>query len=177
MRGPHALAACALALLALTSCSLVQTSSEQSRRQQALQQQRAAAQQRCRQRNQQLQPLLARFRDQRRQLLAIEHEAYSPGAGQPRPLDPEEQRRLAPYDQEIEEDQHRQAMEAWQQQERERRWAWRQAQAVRLQQARGRFDQAAAALSGLAPRVVDASAPMGLNPTVLSALKRCDEGP
>jgi hypothetical protein len=140
------------------------------------QRRQADAQQRCRQLWQQLQPPLARFQDQRRQLQATEWEVYSHGPGQPPPLDPEEQRRLAPYDQEIEEEQHRQALEAWQQQERDRRSAWRQAHALRLEQARSALDRAAASLRRLEPRLVDAAAPTGLNEAVLDALKRCQDG-
>lgn len=177
MRGPHALAAGVLAVLALSSCNLVDRSSEPPRRQPALQQRRTERQLQCRQHWQQLQPLLTRFQAERRLLLATEQELYSSGPGQPRPLDPDEQRRLAPYDQELEADQHQQALEAWQQQERQRRTAWRAAHQLRLQQARSDVERAAAALHRLEPRLVDAAAPMGLNPTRLLALERCDSRP
>jgi len=164
-------------MLVLNSCSLVQNASQQSRRPQAPQPSPAEALQQCRQRRELAKPLVARFREQFRQQRASEQAVYRPGPGQPKPLDPDEQRRLAPYDQEIEEDQYRQALAAWQQQESERRQAWRQAHELRLQQARRGVEQAAAALRRLEPSVVDPAAPTGLNEAELSALERCGKGP
>jgi hypothetical protein len=177
VRGRHPLAAGVLAVLALTSCGLLPPSTEQTRRQEALQQRQAEARERCQQRWQQLQQPLARYREQRRQLLAVEAESYIPGPGRPRPIDPEDHRRLAPYDQEIEEEQYRQDLEAWQQLERERRGVWREAHGLRLDRARSAFDQALSRLRRLEPRAVDGAAPLQLNETVLNGLQRCDQAP
>ena len=70
----------------------------------AAEQQRRQAQLLCQQTRQALPPLLAGFSRSRDRLASIESEAYVPSPA-PAPLDPEEQRRLAVYDQEIEQEQ------------------------------------------------------------------------
>jgi hypothetical protein len=163
--------------LVLTSGILVRRSSEQARRQHERVQSQTEAKHRCLERWQQLQPLLARFHEQRRLVQATEQEAYRSGAGEPRHLDPEEQRRLAPYDQEIEEEQYRQAVAAWQLQENQRRTAWIEAHRLRRDQRGRALDQAAASLRRLVPNLVDDAVPPDLNSEVLNGLQRCDVRP
>ena len=65
----------------------------------AAEQQRRRFQVQCRLDRQRLQPLIDSFRRSQQRVVAIEAEGYLPSAA-PAPLDPDEQRRLAVYDQE-----------------------------------------------------------------------------
>lgn len=130
-----------------------------------LQQQRAAAElqrrqalERCQRDRRQLPPLVAAFFSSRERLVAIEAEAYLPGAP-PTPLDPDEQRRLATYDQEIEQEQYDQVRAAWEEQEQQRRAAWRRERSARLEQARSRDAAAVAALRRAYPALLTAADP------------------
>ena len=160
----------------LSGCAFMPHGEPAASRRRAAAQRLAAEQQRCRQHWQQLEPLLLRVQEQRHRLAAVEAEGYVPGAGRPQPLDPEEQRRLALYDQEIEQEQYNQALEAWREQERVRRASWEVQHGARLAQARADLEAAAAAVRAREPDLLDADAPTGVRASVRARLQRCDKG-
>ena len=134
-----------------------------------LQQQKLAAEQQRRQRVAQCQrdrdllpPLIEAFNRSEERVAAIEAEVYAPSAP-PAPLDPDEQRRLAIYDQEIEQEQYEQAKAAWQEREDQRRAAWRSERRERLAAARERRAEASAALQAKAPGLLSAADPPQLD--------------
>ena len=122
----------------------------------AAEQQRRQAQLLCQQTRQALPPLLAGFSRSGDRLASIESEAYVPSPA-PAPLDPEEQRRLAVYDQEIEQEQYDQAQAAWQERESQRRAVWRRDRAARLAVARRQHAAAVAALRRAYPSLLTSS--------------------
>lgn len=154
------LATSALLILALSGCGAWQRKDDASAAREALAQRQALERQRCQLRWRQIQPQLAHWNEQRTRLAAVEAEGYRPGPGRPTALDPEEQRRLATYDQEIEQEQYQQALEAWREKERARHLAWSQEHATRLQRAKEDLQAAAD----------------GLQTSRLSELKRCAMG-
>lgn len=81
--------------------------------------------------------------EQRR--LRLEQEVYRP-APAPTPLDPDEQRRLAIYDQEVEQEQYNQALARWQELEVQRQALWQRQRRERLDAARQARVTAVAAL-------------------------------
>jgi hypothetical protein len=176
VRRRHPLAAAALLVLVLGGCGGAQRLEQSAARRQVALQRQAQERQRCRRHWQQLEPRLARFQEQRERLATLEAEAYLPGPGRPPALDPEEQRRLALYDQEIEQEHYQQALEAWREQEHRRRARWAERQAVRMEQARDALEAAASALRSLEPDLLDTAAPPGLNAALLTRLQRCDQG-
>jgi hypothetical protein len=134
-----------------------------------LEQQKAAAEQQrrrqeaeCRRDRQRLQPLIAAFRRSEERVAALEAEAYVPTAA-PAPLDPNEQRRLAIYDQEIEQQQYDEAYAAWQNREAQRRGTWQRERQERLAQAAQQRTAAAAALRAEAPALLSATDPPQLH--------------
>lgn len=92
---------------------------------------------------------LARLQDDlhRREqgLSALEQEVYRP-APPPTPLDPDEQRRLTIYDQEVEQEQYNQARVSWQEREEQRQALWQRQRQERLEVARQARATAAAVL-------------------------------
>ena len=142
---------------------------EQQRQQQ---QARLQQQLRCERQRRALQPLVDSFQQHRATLLAIDAEVYGPSPG-PKPLDPEEQRRLAIYDQEIEQEQYEKALAAWKEREAQRYGAWRSEQAARRAAAHAALAAAAAKLRAIAPAVVSSSDPPGLRQAELQPLLRC----
>ena len=173
VRSLQPLAAAVLLLVLLPGCGLIRSPATPDASRQAAVQRRVEAQRRCRLAWTQLQPLLQRLQEQHSRLAALEAEQYEAGPGRPQALDPEEQRRLAPYDQEIEQEQYDQALAAWQAEEWQRRSRWRERQQARLTQARRDRDAAEAAVRRSDPEVLDPAAADGLNRAVLGRLERC----
>jgi len=156
---------------ALTACR--GPSPDRALEQQRQQQQARLQQQlRCERQRRALQPLVDSFQQHRATLLAIDAEVYGPSPG-PKPLDPEEQRRLAIYDQEIEQEQYEKALAAWKEREAQRYRAWRSEQAARRAAAHDALAAAAAKLRAIAPAVVSSSDPPGLRQAELQPLLRC----
>lgn len=122
----------------------------------AAEQQRRQAQQACLQTRRMLPPLLEGFSRSRDRLASVEADAYVPSPAPP-PLDPQEQRRLAFYDQEIEQEQYDQAQAAWQERESQRRAVWRRDRAARLDVARRQHAASVAALRRAYPSLLTAS--------------------
>ena len=142
----------------------------------AAEQQRLRQQAQCRQDQQQLPPLIDSFRRSEERVAAIEAEGYVPSAP-PAPLDPDEQRRLAVYDQEIEQEQYDQAYAAWQERDDQRRAAWRSERRERLALARERRAAAAAALQDRAPALLRNTDPPQLNQAELERRLACGASP
>jgi len=138
--------------------------------------QRLAEQQRWIQQCQQLRPrlpqLLLAFEAAERDLAAVRAATYTPTPG-PKPLDPNEQRRLTLEDQQTEQDLHDQAVEAWRLVEDQRRERWVRSQAARQQQAGVELDQAAAGLRQLHPDLVLAGSPPRLNASEVQRFRAC----
>ena len=79
------------------------------------------------------------------ELLRLQREVYRPSPAPP-PLDPDEQRRLAIYDQEVEQEQYNEALVQWQARELQRQALWQRQRRQRLDAARQAQATAAAAL-------------------------------
>ena len=169
-----------LVLAVLMACGLTGCVRFQDQR---LEQQKAAAEQlrrrqlaQCRLDQQQLPPLIDAFRRSEERAAAIEDEGYVPSSP-PAPLDPDEQRRLAVYDQEIEQEQFDQSYAAWQEREAQRRAAWRSDRRARLAEARERRADAASAVRAKLPALVSASDPPQLNQAEVQRRLSCGAKP
>jgi hypothetical protein len=138
--------------------------------------QRLAEQQRwikhCQQLRPRLSQLLQAFEAAERDLAAVRAAPYTPTPG-PKPLDPNEQRRLTLEDQQTEQDLHDQAVEAWRLVEDQHRERWERSQAARQQQAVEEHDQAAAGLRRLHPDLLLAGALPRLNDPVVQRFRAC----
>lgn len=154
---PRAIAV--LLTLLLASCSAREARRADQERLKAAKQQ----QERCRHDRRTLPPLLAAFARSEEQLAKVRAEVYSPSAAPP-PLDADEQRRLAIYDQEVEQEQYAQAVAVWQEREWQRRSAWRAGHSARLDQAMRQRNARAAALRQQAPSLLTQSDPPRLIP-------------
>ena len=148
---PRAIAV--LLTLLLASCSAREARRADQERLKVQQQQ-----ERCRHDRRTLPPLLAAFARSEEQLAQVRAEVYSPSAPPP-PLDADEQRRLAIYDQEVEQEQYAQAVAVWQEREWQRRSAWRAGHSARLDQATRQRNARAAALRQQAPSLLTKSDP------------------
>lgn len=124
----------------------------------ARRQRQAREQEQCLQQRRRLQTLIEAFERSQARVVAVAEDTYRPSAA-PAPLDPEEQRRLAIYDQEMEQEQYERAVADWEAQEQERRGRWRSERAVLLEQARSGRAAAAAALRRAFPTVVSDTDP------------------
>ena len=157
-----------LLILILAGCS---DQAAQRRQQQRLrvEQQR---QERCRHDRRSLPPLLAALARSEDQWAWVRAEVYVPTPAPP-PLDPDEQRRLAIYDQEVEQDHYQQAYAAWQEREWQRRAAWRSDHLARLDEAVRQRSARAAALRRVAPSLLTASDPPRLNTVERDRRLRC----
>ena len=169
-----------LALAVLMACGMTGCVRFQDQR---LEQQKAAAEQlrrrqlaQCRLDQQQLPPLIDAFRRSEERVAAIEDEGYVPSSP-PAPLDPDEQRRLAVYDQEIEQEKYDQDYAAWQEREAQRRAAWREERRDRLALARERRASAAAALKARMPALLSTSDPPQLNQAEVERRLACGVRP
>ena len=137
---------------------------------------RLAAQQRllalCARHQQRLPGLLERFDAAQRTLAAARQISYTPSPA-PKPLDPEEQRRLTIYDQQTEQEIYEQAVDAWRQQEAERRERWEQAQAAKQAAAAEALKAAASALRQVHPELLLAGASPRLNAEEVERFRSC----
>jgi hypothetical protein len=137
---------------------------------------RLAEQQRLLALCQRLQPrlpsALERFVLAQQELAAVRQSSYAPTAP-PKPLDPEEQRRLTIYDQQTEEDLHEQAMEAWRLAETDRRERWELEHTKQEQAAREAFHAAASSLQQLHPELLQAGTPPRLNLPEVDRFRAC----
>ena len=126
----------------------------------------------CTRHQQRLPGLLERFAAAQRALAAVRKASYIPSPA-PRPLDPEEQRRLTIYDQQTEQDLHEQAVDAWRQQEAERRERWERAQIAQEDAAAEALQAAAAALRQVHPELLQAGASPRLNTEEVERFRSC----
>ncbi len=123
----------------------------------SLRQQRAQLESRlalCRRHKATLPGLVASFRQKRDQLQALEAEVYVASQG-PKPLDPQEQRRLAIYDQEIEQELYDQQLEAWRAREQERAAAWKGRHQAQLRDAEAALRASADRLRAIHPSLLE----------------------
>lgn len=142
----------------------------------AAEQQRRSQEASCRRDRQLLPPLINDLRRSEERIAAIEAEAYVPSAA-PAPLDPDEQRRLAIYDQEIEQEQYDEAYAAWQERDDRRRAVWQRDRRERLAQAREQRAAAVAALEAKAPSLLSAGDPPQLIQAEAQRRLTCGAGP
>jgi hypothetical protein len=126
----------------------------------------------CQRQRQKLPVLLARFEAAERSLAAVQEARYTPTPG-PAPLDPEEQRRLTIYDQQIEQDLHEQAVDAWRRVEAERRERWEREHRVRKRAALDALNAAAVPLRQLHPELLQVGAPPRLNSAEVERFREC----
>jgi hypothetical protein len=105
-------------------------------------------------------------------LASVRQTVYRPSPG-PKPLDPEEQRRLTIYDQQTEQDLYEQAVDAWRQQEAERRERWERAQAEKEAAAGEALKAAASALRQVHPELLLDGASPRLNPEEVERFRGC----
>ena len=137
---------------------------------------RLAAQQRllvlCTRHQQRLPGLLERFAAAQRALAAVRQTSYTPSPA-PKPLDPEEQRRLTIYDQQTEQEIYEQAVDAWRQKEAERRERWERARAAQEDAAAEALKGAAAALQQVHPELLLAGASPRLNTEEVERFRNC----
>ena len=127
---------------------------------------------RCRRSQAALPELVARFRASEAEQQRLAAERYSPSPG-PKPLDPEEQRRLTIYDQQTEQEQYNEAQRLWLAQEAERRQQWQSRQDQRLQQAAAALAEHAAALKAVSDELVIAAPVPRLNTPALERWLQC----
>lgn len=126
----------------------------------------------CQRQRQQLPALLERFQTAERALAAVQDDSYSP-TPPPRPLDPEEQRRLTIYDQQTEQDLHEQEVDAWRRSEAERRERWERQHRTRERAALEALNAAAAPLRQLHPELLQVGAPPRLNAAEVERFREC----
>jgi hypothetical protein len=126
----------------------------------------------CTRNQQRLPDLLERFDAAQSRLASLRQTVYTPSPG-PKPLDPEEQRRLTIYDQQTEQDLYEQAVDAWRQQEAERRERWERAQAEKQAAAGEALKAAASALRQVHPELLLDGASPRLNPEEVERFRSC----
>jgi hypothetical protein len=143
-RSSLAIAVLLITLLTAGACSRVPTESSTDQRESR---RRLELERRCRQQRDALPALQAAVQRLDQELVRVESEVYVP-APAPAPLDPEEQRRLALYDQEVEQEQYDRARALWQEREVQREALWQRRHRVRLNTARQAQSTAMAALQG-----------------------------
>jgi hypothetical protein len=157
-----------LAVVLLASCRSIGPSPQER--------ERLAEQQRlltlCERNQEQLPAVLKRFEAAQKQLASVRDSAYSPSAP-PKPLDPDEQRRLTIYDQQTEQDLYEQAVDAWRRQESERRERYERAYAQREAAAVEQLTTAAAAVRQIHPELLLAGTPPRLNNAEVERFSRC----
>ena len=139
------------------------------RQQRALQERRLGL---CRRHKAALPGLVTSFRQRRDQLLALEAEVYVASQG-PKPLDPQEQRRLAIYDQEIEQELYDQQLEAWRLKEQGRAAAWKRRHQAQLNGAEAALRASADRLRVIDPDLLEASARPALREASLKQWLAC----
>lgn len=127
----------------------------------------------CQRLSSRLPPLLTRFEAAEQQLAAVRASTYVPTAG-PKPLDPEEQRRLTIDDQQTEQELHDQAVDAWSRAEAERRERWEREQRSRERVALEALDAAAAPLRQLRPELLLPGSPPRLQAAEVERFRDCN---
>ena len=157
-----------LAVVVVTGCRSTAPSPQE--RERLAEQQRLLSL--CTSNQQRLPGLLERFGTAQSRLASVRQATYTPSPG-PKPLDPEEQRRLTIYDQQTEQDLYEQAVDAWRQQEAERRERWEQAQAAKEAAAAEALKAAASALRQVHPELLLAGASPRLNPEEVERFRSC----
>ena len=170
MRRPRPLAITGLLMLLLAGCGL--RDARQLERQRAEQAQRQQALQRCERERRSLSPLVEALSRADDRLAVVEAEGYEPSPA-PKPLDPEEQQRLAIYDQEMEQEQYDKAHLAWQQLESKRRALWRREHRERLAEARQQREAAAETLRAQAPALFSNPEALELNQAAVEQRLAC----
>lgn len=126
----------------------------------------------CQRQQQQLPALLTRFQAAERSLAAVQADTYAP-TPPPRPLDPEEQRRLTIYDQQTEQDLYEQAVDAWRRTEAERRERWEREHRAKERTALDALNAAAAPLRQLHAELLQVGAPPRLNSVEVERFRDC----
>ena len=157
-----------LAVVVVTGCRSTAPSPQE--RERLAEQQRLLSL--CTSNQQRLPGLLESFDAAQSRLASVRQAPYTPSPG-PKPLDPEEQRRLTIYDQQTEQDLYEQAVDAWRQQEAERRERWEQAQAAKEVAAAEALKAAASALRQVHPELLLAGASPRLNPKEVERFRSC----
>jgi hypothetical protein len=157
-----------LAVVVISGCRSTAPSPQE--RERLAQQQRLLAL--CTRNQQRLPALLERFDAAQSRLASLRQTVYTPSPG-PKPLDPEEQRRLTIYDQQTEQDLYEQAVDAWRQQEAERRERWERAQAEKEAAAGEALKAAASALRQVHPELLLDGASPRLNPEEVERFRSC----
>ena len=157
---------------ALASCGSDprQRQAELARQQQLARQRQELAQ--CRRSQARLPAELAQFRQRAQALAVIDAEQYWPSPA-PKPLDPDEQRRLAIYDQEVEQEQYDQAVAAWEVAEAERSARWRRRQASRRAEAAAALASSAEQLRAVSPRLLSSGPSPRLQEPVVRQFLAC----
>ncbi|MEY3767906.1 MAG: hypothetical protein RLZZ11_976 [Cyanobacteriota bacterium] len=126
----------------------------------------------CERHRPQLPALLKRFEVAEQQLASIRQTPYTPSAP-PKPLDPEEQRRLTMDDQQTEQDLYEQAVDAWQQREAVRRDRWEAEHTAREQAAVDALTAAASALRQIHAELLLSAEPPRLNSPEVERFSSC----
>ena len=157
-----------LAVVVVTGCRSTAPSPQE--RERLAEQQRLLSL--CTRNQQRLPDLLERFDAAQSRLASLRQTVYTPSPG-PKPLDPEEQRRLTIYDQQTEQDLYEQAVDAWRQQEAERRERWERAQAEKQAAAGEALKAAASALRQVHPELLLDGASPRLNPEEVERFRSC----
>ena len=115
---------------------------------------------------------LQRFNSAQQELVAVRTATYLPSAP-PKPLDPEEQRRLTIYDQQTEQDLYEQSVETWRRAEADRRDRWERQQSQRDRNAADAFNAAAQSLQQLHPELLRVGSPPQLNNEEVERFRTC----
>jgi hypothetical protein len=115
---------------------------------------------------------LQRFNSAQQELVAVRAATYLPSAP-PKPLDPEEQRRLTIYDQQTEQDLYEQSVETWRRAEAGRRDRWERQQSQRDRNAADAFNAAAQSLQQLHPELLRVGSPPQLNNEEVELFRTC----
>lgn len=157
-----------LAVVVVTGCRSTAPSPQE--RERLAEQQRLLSL--CTRNQQRLPGLLERFDAAQSRLASLRQTVYTPSPG-PKPLDPEEQRRLTIYDQQTEQDLYEQAVDAWRQEEAERRERWERAQAEKVAAAGEALKVAASALRQVHPELLLDGASPRLNPEEVERFRSC----
>jgi hypothetical protein len=115
---------------------------------------------------------LQRLNAAQQELASVRAATYLPSAP-PKPLDPEEQRRLTIYDQQTEQDLYEQAVESWRRAEADRRERWEKQQSERESNAVSALNGAVQSLQQLHPELLRVDSPPQLNDEEVERFRTC----
>ncbi|MCP9858424.1 MULTISPECIES: hypothetical protein [unclassified Cyanobium] len=136
---------------------------------------RRAALESCRNRQRQINTLLASLRNAEQELAAARNSSFRPSEAPPDPLDAGKESRYRPEDQRLDRDRYEAALGAWEQQVAAQRAQWRQQRVERIAAAQGQLDRDAQALRRLQPDLFNAPASIEFDPTALRRVRAdCD---